>query len=166
MHSPTPSYTPPSKTGKLSQAELDDFLLQPWNARLATVTPRNTPYVVPLWYHYEPASQLFYIVGRERAAFIEHIQHNPAVALHIADDIHQQHTRLLVEGIAAIEEGPIAPAASPRLQVMVDDMARRYMGPPGPGYAAKTSDRPRYLIAISPTTMQSWTGGEWAPRYR
>jgi nitroimidazol reductase NimA-like FMN-containing flavoprotein (pyridoxamine 5'-phosphate oxidase superfamily) len=159
------NYVPPDKTGKLTPEELTLFLAQPWNARLATVTPDHRPYVVPIWYQHDAVADLFYVIGRERAAYIEHIRHNPAVALHIADDVHLAHTRVLVEGQAHIIEGPVAPASSPRLEAMVADMARRYMGDPGPGYSSHTNHRPRYLIGITPETVQSWTGGEWAAKY-
>jgi PPOX class probable F420-dependent enzyme len=158
-------YTPPQKTGKLDARELAEFLLQPWNARLATVTPQGTPYVAPVWYEYDPDAGRFYVVGRERSGYVAHLTLNPAVALHIADDAHLEHTRVLVEGRATIEAGPIAPNDLPRLRDMVNDMARRYMGPDGPRYAAATMDRPRVLIAITPTRVQSWTGGEWAAHY-
>lgn len=158
-------YIPPDKTGKLTAEELDTFLRHAWNARLATVTPQNRPYVVPVWYEYDPAQGRFYVVARERSAYVAHLRANPAVALHIADDIHRQHTRVLVEGMAEVTLGPAIPTQTPRLQGMIDDMARRYMGPDGPRYAAKTMDRPRLLIAITPERIQSWTGGEWAGRY-
>lgn len=160
------NYEPPKKIGKLDETELIEFLAQPWNARLATVTPENRPYVVPLWYHYAVNEGTFYVIGRERSQYVEHIRHNPYVALHIADDIHLEHTRVLIEGQAEIVERPTAPTSSLRLTTMIEDMARRYMGEPGPGYAAQTHSRPRYLIAIHPERQQSWTGGEWAAKYR
>jgi general stress protein 26 len=158
-------YTPPQKTGKLSVAELDEFLRQPWNARLATVTPAGRPYVAPVWYAYEPAQGTFYVVGRERAAYVEHIRHNGAVSLHIADDVHLEHTRALIEGDAVIRQEATAPLDDVWLRELVNSMAVRYMGPDGPQYAAKTLDRPRVLIVVTPTKIQSWTGGEWAERY-
>lgn len=159
------SYIPPDRTGKLTAEELDEFLLHAWNARLATVTPQHRPYVVPVWYTYDPAQTCFYVVARERSAYVAHLRANPAVALHIADDIHLQHTRVLVEGMAEVTLGPAVPAQTPQLRGIIDDMARRYMGPDGPQYAAKTMDRPRVLITITPERIQSWTGGEWAGRY-
>jgi general stress protein 26 len=158
-------YTPPQKTGKLTPEELDEFLRQPWNARLATVTPAGRPYVTPVWYAYDAGLNCFYVVGRERATFVEYIRHNPAVALQIADDFHLEHTRVLIEGNAAIAKGPVAPQDDPWLREMVNDMATRYMGPDGPRYAAKTLDRSRVLITIIPEKSQSWTGGEWAAHY-
>ena len=75
--SPLLNYTPPAKTGKLSQSEIDAFLVQPWNARLATVTPRQTPYVAPVWYDFDPATRTFYVVARQRSQYVAHIQQNP-----------------------------------------------------------------------------------------
>jgi nitroimidazol reductase NimA-like FMN-containing flavoprotein (pyridoxamine 5'-phosphate oxidase superfamily) len=164
------SYVPPQKTGKLTAEELRDFLRQPWNARLATVTQEGRPYLAPVWYAYEAAQEgdalgVFYVVGRERSSYVAHIRHNPAVALHMADDVHLEHTRVLVEGQAVISQEAIAPLDDPWLRELVEEMARRYMGPDGPRYAAKTLDRPRVLITITPQKIQSWTGGEWANRY-
>lgn len=158
-------YTPPQKTGKLTPAELGEFLQQPWNARLATVTPEGRPYVAPVWYAYDAAQSCFYVVGRERAAYVAHIRQNAAVCLHIADDVHLEHTRALVEGQATIRQEAVAPASDPQLRDLVNSMAVRYMGPDGPRYAAKTLDRPRVLIEIVAEKIQSWTGGEWAERY-
>lgn len=159
------NYAPPQKTGKLTESELEDFLRQPWNARFATVTPAGRPYVTPVWYAYDSAKNCFYVVVRERAVYVDYIRANPAVALHMADDVHLEHTRVLVEGQAAITAGPIAPEEDSWLLELVNEMARRYMGPDGPQYAAKTMNRPRVLITITPEEVKSWTGGEWAERY-
>jgi nitroimidazol reductase NimA-like FMN-containing flavoprotein (pyridoxamine 5'-phosphate oxidase superfamily) len=158
-------YMPPEKTGRLTAEELEVFLRQPWNARLATVTPEQRPYVVPVWYLYEPARSWFFVVARARSDYVAYVRHNPAVALHIADDGHPAHTRVLVEGRAELTLGPAAPAELPELRDLVNDMAQRYLGPAGPRYAAATLARPRVLITIMPERIRSWTGGEWARRY-
>jgi PPOX class probable F420-dependent enzyme len=163
--SPKPA-PPPDKIGGLTEAELNAFLAQPWNARLATVTPGCTPYVVPVWYEYDPAGRVFYVVARERSAYVEHIQHNPAVAFHIADDVHLEHTRVLVEGTAEILEGPVAPADSPRIRELAVRMTMKYLADRGPEYAQRTDRRPRYLIRITPKRWHTWTGREWAAKYR
>ena len=156
----------PDRVGGLTEAEMNAFLAQAWNGRLATVTPENTPYVVPVWYEYDPAERAFYVVARERAAYVEHIRHNPAVAFHIADDARLEHTRVLVEGAAEILEGPVAPADSPRIRALAVTMTRKYLADKGPEYAERTDNRPRYLIRITPKRWRTWTGREWAPRYR
>jgi nitroimidazol reductase NimA-like FMN-containing flavoprotein (pyridoxamine 5'-phosphate oxidase superfamily) len=165
VKSPEPA-PPPKKIGDLTDDELEAFLAQPWNGRLATVTPAITPYVVPVWYEYDPREHVFYIVGRERSAYVEHIRRNPAVAFHIADDAHLEHTRVLIEGMAEIVEGPVAPADSPRIRELAVRMTLKYLAGQGPEYAQRTDRRPRYLIKITPVRMRSWTGREWAAKYR
>jgi PPOX class probable F420-dependent enzyme len=160
------TFEPDNRIGALDDATLVAFLAAPWNARIATVDIEGWPHVTPVWYDFDPATRTFLVVGRERAAWIAHIRHEPRVALHVADDVHAQHTRVLVRGIAEILEGPVAPAASPRIGELTDRLSRRYLGPNGPTYAARTADRPRVLIAITSDRWQSWTGGEWHPRYR
>jgi nitroimidazol reductase NimA-like FMN-containing flavoprotein (pyridoxamine 5'-phosphate oxidase superfamily) len=161
-----PNYKPPEKVGKLTEDELGVFLAQPWKARLATVTPENTPYIVPLWYEYDVGQRAFYIIARERSKYVQHIVHNPAVALHIADDAHLENTRVLVEGKAEILVGPVAPEDSREIREKAVAMAHRYMGEEGAEYAQRTMGRPRYLIKIIPRAWHSWSGREWAPHYR
>jgi nitroimidazol reductase NimA-like FMN-containing flavoprotein (pyridoxamine 5'-phosphate oxidase superfamily) len=161
-----PSYEPPDKIGKLTDDEMAEFLAQPWNARLATVTPENTPYIIPLWFEFDAIDRVFYIVARERARYVEHILRNATVALHIADDLHLEHTRVLVEGKAEIVSGPISPEQNQELRELVFAMARRYLGEEGLKYAQRTLRYPRYLIKIIPQRWTTWTGQQWADRYR
>jgi nitroimidazol reductase NimA-like FMN-containing flavoprotein (pyridoxamine 5'-phosphate oxidase superfamily) len=161
-----PNYEPPDKIGKLTDDEMADFLAQPWNARLATVTPENTPYIIPLWFEFDATERVFYIVARERARYVEHILHNAAVALHVADDLHLEHTRVLVEGTAEIISGPVSPEEDQALHELVSAMARKYLGEEGLRYAQRTMRNPRYLIRIVPQRWTTWTGQQWAARYR
>jgi len=160
------TWDPGSKIGTLSDEECARFLVEPWNGRIATITSDGWPYVTPVWYEYDAGDRSFLVVGRERAAWIAHIRQNPRVAFHVADDIHAQHTRVLVQGNAEILEGPVAPAASPRLLELTHRLSVRYLGPDGPKYAEKTIGRPRVVVRLAPTTWTTWTGQEWHPRYR
>jgi PPOX class probable F420-dependent enzyme len=160
------SFRPSDKIGGLDDGELLAFLAEPWNARIATVTGDGWPYVTPVWYDLEPATRSFLVVGRERARWVEHIRANPRVALHVADDEHAQHTRVLVHATAEIAEGPVAPIDSPALLELTHRLSRRYLGPNGPAYAERTIRRPRVLVRLAPTSWTTWTGGEWHPRYR
>jgi nitroimidazol reductase NimA-like FMN-containing flavoprotein (pyridoxamine 5'-phosphate oxidase superfamily) len=160
------SFVPTDKIGSLTDDELALFLAEPWNARIATVTPDGWPYVTPVWYEFEPPSRSFVVVGRERAAWVAHIRHNPRVGFHVADDLHTQHTRVLAQATAEILEGPIAPARSPRLLDLTHRLSRRYLGPDGAVYAERTLSRPRVLVRLAPTSWMTWTGREWHPRYR
>lgn len=159
-------FVPDDRIGGLGEADLVRFLAEPWNARIATVDADGWPYVTPVWYEFEAATRVFVVVGRERAAWVAHIAREPRVALHVADDGHAQHTRVVVQGMAEVVEGPVAPAASARLGALTERLSLRYLGPSGPTYAGRTAQRPRVLIAIRPTRWRSWTGQEWHPRYR
>ena len=126
------TYEPSDKIGSLTDAELATFLDEPWNGRIATITPEGWPYVAPVWYEFERATRSFLVVGRERAQWIAHIRTNPRVAFHVADDLHAYHTRVQVQATARILEGPIAPTASPPLLELTHRLSRRYLGPDGP----------------------------------
>ena len=150
----------------LDDAALVRFLAAPWNARIATVDADGWPYLTPVWYELDPATRELWVVGRARAAWVAHIAREPRVAVHVADDVHAEHTRVLVQGVARVLEGPVAPAASARMAALTERLSSRYLGPTGPAYAARTADRPRVLIAIRPSRWWSWSGPEWHPRYR
>jgi PPOX class probable F420-dependent enzyme len=160
------AFEPSDTIGGLSDGELRRFLAEPWNARIATVAGDGWPYLTPVWYEYEAERRCFLVVGRERAEWVRHIRAAPRVALHVADDLHAQHTRVLVQGRAEIVEGPVAPAASPRLGELTDRLSLRYLGPNGPAYAARTAGRPRVLVRLQPERWRTWTGQEWHARYR
>lgn len=160
------SYEPSDKIGGLSEPELLAFLAHPWNARIATVTRERWPYVTPVWYEFDLDSRSFLLVGRRDAAWVGHVRDDPRVALHIADDVHAEHTRVLVQATAEIVEGPVAPHASRRMLELTHRLSLRYLGPEGPAYAERTLDRPRVLVRLAPIHWTSWTGREWHPRYR
>jgi nitroimidazol reductase NimA-like FMN-containing flavoprotein (pyridoxamine 5'-phosphate oxidase superfamily) len=160
-----PTYQPPAKIGRLTDDEAEVFLAQPWNARLATLTPDNTPYIIPLWFEFDARERVFYIIARERSKYVEHILQNPVVALHVADDMHMEHTRVLVEGRAEIVAGPVSPEENRELRELVISITRKYLGEQGQQYASLTFANPRYVIKIIPHSWTSWTGQQWAARY-
>ena len=88
------------------------------------------------------------------------------MAFHVADDVHAEHTRVIVQGRAAVLEGPVAPSASARLGALTRRLSLRYLGPDGPTYAERTIHRPRVLVEIRPESWRTWTGREWHVRYR
>jgi PPOX class probable F420-dependent enzyme len=160
------TWTPGGKIGGLTAAEMAAFLAEPWNGRLATLGPDGWPYVAPVWYEFEPAAGVFLVVGRERADWVGHVRADPRVAFHVADDEHPEHTRVVVQGRAAILEGPVAPSASARIGALTRRLSVRYLGPDGPTYAERTIHRPRVLVEIRPERWRTWTGREWHRRYR
>ncbi len=144
----------------LTAKEIDALLAKPIVARLATVSPDGSPYVVPVWQQWD--GKAMWIIPRERSAFVEHVRLEPRVCVSCADD-GPGHSRVTIQGEAQIVEGPVG--MSGKMLEIANEMARRHLGPDGPAYLAHTADRPRYLLKINPERITSWRGGEWHPRY-
>jgi PPOX class probable F420-dependent enzyme len=144
----------------LTGEEIREFLSRPVVARLATVRPDGSPYIAPVWQEYD--GEVMWIIPRERSVFVQHIQHNPRVAVSVAVD-QDPLTRVLILGRAEIVEGPKP------MEGLIGEIGRRmavrYLGEHDMGYANKTWDRPRYLVKIIPEKVISWTGSEWAKKY-
>jgi PPOX class probable F420-dependent enzyme len=139
----------------LTTEELNEFLYQPYLARLATVQEDGSPYIVPVWHDYDGRS--LHIVARAKSAYVEHIRREPRVAVSIVEG-----AQVLIQGRAEIVEGPVTGGQWVDIAYR---MARKYGGPGGADYIDSTLDRPRWLIRITPDKIVSWTGEGWHPRY-
>jgi nitroimidazol reductase NimA-like FMN-containing flavoprotein (pyridoxamine 5'-phosphate oxidase superfamily) len=65
------------KNRKLTPAEVKEFLAEPVVARIATIDENGVPYVTPVWQEWD--GEAFWMVVRERAAWVAHIKTNPNV---------------------------------------------------------------------------------------
>jgi len=150
--------------GPLSAAELDAFLEQPLLLKLACVRPDGWPYVVPLWFAWDAGK--LYVVGRERAVWIDYLRHEPRVGV-LIDEEDRRHRRVQMTATARVVEGPVRRAdGSQRWQLLDKLLKARYMADgPGKVYAELTAERPRCLIEITPAQLTSWSGGLWHRRY-
>ncbi len=148
------------KNSKLTPEEIEEFLAGPVVARVATVDENGVPYITPVWQEWD--GEAFWIVPRERSAWVAHIKANPNIAVSCAQD-SGTYKRVHVQGKAEIVSGP-EPLHGQCLDV-TNRMAIRYLGEHGPEYLTDTIDRPRYLIRIVPTKMLTWDGVEWANKY-
>jgi nitroimidazol reductase NimA-like FMN-containing flavoprotein (pyridoxamine 5'-phosphate oxidase superfamily) len=150
--------------GPLSQAELDDFLAQPLLLKLACMRPDGWPYVVPLWFAWH--ERRLYVVGRERAVWIDYIRREPRVGVLIDEDA-RRHRRVQMTATADVVEGPTRRREGSERWARIDPLLRsRYMADAeGQAYADLTADRPRFLVEITPHQITTWRGGPWHPRY-
>ena len=148
------------KNAKMSPEEVSEFLAGPMVARLATVDQQGRPYIAPVWQEWD--GEAMWIIPRERSAFVQHLKSNPNVAVSCALD-SDTYTRLLIRGKAAIVEGP-GLMAGEWLKI-AERMATRYLGEHGPEYLVPSLVRPRYLVKITPESMITWDGVEWASKY-
>jgi nitroimidazol reductase NimA-like FMN-containing flavoprotein (pyridoxamine 5'-phosphate oxidase superfamily) len=148
------------KNRKLTPVEVKEFLHEPVVARIATIDENGVPYVTPVWQEWD--GEAFWMVVRERAAWIGHIKTNPNVGVSCAHD-GGTYRRIVAQGKADIVSGP-APMQGDCLGV-ANRTSVRYLGERGPEYLVPTYDRPRYLIKVVPTKMITWDGVEWAKKY-
>ena len=148
------------EAGRLTKKEIKAFLAGPIVARIATVKPDGSPYVVPVWQYYD--GKAIYIIPRMRSVFVQHIKAEPRICISCALD-NAPSTRVILEGKAKIVEGPTIMKG--RTLRIARQMAKRYLGERGPEYLEPTRDRPRYLIRMEPEKVTSWKGVEWAPKY-
>lgn len=144
----------------LKTNEIDALLQGPTIGRLATVKPTGGPYIVPIWQYWDRESA--YVIPRAKARFVEYLLANAHVALSVADDVNAEHSRVLIEGEAHIENGPILMQG--RMLEMAREMALRYGGDAGLKYLDRTASQPRFLVRIAPSRITSWRGA-WHPRY-
>ena len=144
----------------LNNQQVDELLGTAVVARLAVVKPDGTPYIVPVWQHWDGKSM--YVISRAKSRFVEFISSEPRVAVSCADDLNPSHGRVLIEGTVEVVEGPVLMTA--RMLELGRAMAKRYAGAAGLEYLDSTMDKPRYLLKITPDTMTTWRGG-WHPRY-
>ncbi len=148
------------KNAKMTPEEVKEFLAGPVVARVATIDEQGMPYITPVWEEWDGSS--LWIIPRERSAWVQHIKHNPNVAVSCAMDAGT-YKRVLFRGKAEIISGP-EPMKGKCLEI-AKRMSVRYLGEHGPEYLVPTMDRPRYLIKFTPSSSITWDGVEWASKY-
>jgi len=150
--------------GPLSPAELDEFLGRPLLLKLACLRPDGWPYVVPLWFAWH--EHKLYVVGRQRAVWIDYIRREPRVGV-LIDEEARSHRRVQMTATAALVEGPVVRAqGSPRWHDLDKLLVARYMADEhGRAYRQETADRPRFLVELTPIQVTTWRGGGWHHRY-
>jgi PPOX class probable F420-dependent enzyme len=150
------------KIGELSSDELDEFLGRGILGRLAVLDDNGWPYVQPVWFAWDPAERVFWVVARKKSVWAGYMQRDGRVALTIDED-ERPLRKVTLQGRAEVVEEP---NVGGRWVAIAKEMATRYLGPHGPDYIVPTLDKPRWLFKIVPTAMKTWQGVEWAKRYR
>ena len=148
------------KVGKLTPAEIDEFLSGNPVCRLGCVDDEGWPYVVPCWFEHRGGG--FYVIPRARSVWARYIELRSRVCLCI-DDTARYNRRVLVKGEATVIEEPNMGGAWVEI---ARRMSVRYLGEHGPDYLQPTLSEPRWLLFIRPLKQTSWQGVNWARRYK
>src|SRR5215471_12924551 len=87
---------------RLTKQEMDKFLQGPHVAKVATVKPDGSPFVVPVWYEWDGTTLLF--GGRKKSSWVEHIRRNSRIAV-LIDGPDPPYPKVIMEGVAEIVGG-------------------------------------------------------------
>jgi nitroimidazol reductase NimA-like FMN-containing flavoprotein (pyridoxamine 5'-phosphate oxidase superfamily) len=150
------------KIGLMSDAERDEFLAGNTLARLAVLDENGWPYVQPVWYQWDPAEGIFWIIARKKSAWAPMMQNNSKVAITI-DGEERPYKKVTVQGTAEVVEEP---NIGGQWVEIARQMSYRYLGEHGPDYLVPTLDKPRWLFKITPTVLTTWQGVDWHPKYK
>ncbi len=155
------------KLGGMSPEEMNEFLAGPWLARLACLKPDGSPYVVPVWYHWDGAS--FWVVGRARSEWAHFIARDPRVSL-VVDEAQPPIRKVLCEGTGVVVEaavGPVLENGEPSLwnQIGERHTGPRYLGDRAAEYRGGVNVEPCWTIKIVPQKITTWQGFGWHQRY-
>jgi nitroimidazol reductase NimA-like FMN-containing flavoprotein (pyridoxamine 5'-phosphate oxidase superfamily) len=145
----------------LNKEQLNEFLAEPWIARLGVVAANGDPYVVPIWYDWDGDGAL--IAVRERAAYVPYQRARGRACLSIAEDVDPLR-RVLITGRAEIVRD-VAPDTGEWLE-RSRAVCRRYLGADaGDDYQDDTIERPCIWFKIFADEIVSWDRPAWHPRY-
>lgn len=150
------------KIGLMSDEERDAFLAGSALGRLAVIDDRGWPYVQPIWFQWEPSEGIFWVIARKKSAWALFMKDNPKVAMTI-DDNTPPLRKVSVQGMAELIEEP---NVGGQWVEIARKMSYRYLGEHGPDYLVPTLDKPRWLFKIVPTSLATWQGVEWHPKYK
>ena len=152
----------------MSKEEVDVFLREPWIARLACIKFDGSPFVVPVWYHWDGKS--FWIVGRKKSRWAEYLEADPRVSL-VIDEPIPPIRKVICDGEAEIVEkgvGPILKNGQKSIwnKIGENHTGPRYLGEKAAEYRGSVNNEPCTTIKITPSSLTTWQGFEWHRRYR
>ena len=156
------------KIGTMDSQEVAAFLGSDALARLACVRPDGSPYVIPVWFHWD--GEDFWFVGRKKAEWCRYLEQDPRVCIVIdaphspADEMGKstEVPKVFAEGTVEVVEQP---NIGGRWVEIAEQMSYRYLGPNGPTYLTASKQQPRWLFRMRPTRIKTWQGVGWAPKY-
>ncbi len=136
-----------------SQSRIDSFLAQPILARLATVSKKSQPHVVPVWFLWEDS--FAWVSSFASTRKVKDLIVNPKCAL-VVDMQEARHglTAVLLEG-----EAELLSLNSPEVRARVERLYTKYLNPQGilakePQEWLNSSEN--LLVKLIPTRLISW----------
>jgi len=132
----------------LPEEEISQFLNTPLVARLACLTPKGKPHVVPVWQKWDGTA--FYVIAWQGSQWAEYLQHHPDVSITI-DEPWLPMRRVVARGSAILLKDKDYPGG---VIALVKQLQKRYLG-------SEFRTDPRevwYAFRIEPHTLRGWKG--------
>ncbi len=157
------------KAGAMSVENIETFLEKGMTMRLGCLKPDGSPFVVPVWHHWEKAegcthgkdcSCTFWVIPRSRSKWAEYMKNDSRVSACI-DDVNTME-KFHFDGTAEVVEESVVGG---KWVGIAEKMAVRYLGPDGPKYLVPTLNQPRWLFRLVPSRVRTWQGVGWAKSY-
>jgi DNA-binding IclR family transcriptional regulator len=146
------SGAPLEPTMALNAKEIDDFLRQPWGARLACIRPDGAPHVVPLWYEWD--GRFLWLVASPGAYWQGYVRENGRVSLTV-DEPWPPLRRVLIVGRAE----PVANEGVPGgLTGLRQRLAGRYLGQGAAAQNGKQDPVGWSAFCITPEKINGYQG--------
>lgn len=133
--------------------EMDEFLLTPRMARLATTNANGTPHLVPLVYLFRPEEGTFFFSTGAESVTVRNLRRNPAITVCVDDD-EFPFRAVIVEGEAQISE--VLGTDHEGLKMVVDhyyglDMWAKWVNTP-------SAQKIRVRLTVVPKKWKWWDG--------
>jgi len=150
------------KVGLMDRRDMEELFQAGILCRLAVLDDEGWPYVVPVWFEWDPSEEAFWIVPRQKSTWARYMARDGRVGLTI-DTPEPPYRKVSAQGVAEVVEEP---NVGGRWVEIARRMSVRYLGPHGPDYLVPTLDHPRWLFKVVPKKLISWQGVDWHDRYK
>jgi PPOX class probable F420-dependent enzyme len=138
---------------RMTGAEREDFLTGVHVGILSIPEPGRGPLTAPIWYGYEPGSDLWCVVGRDsRKGRLLHKDLRVSLCAQTERDPYQY----------ASIEGPVTVIKKANLESEIRPLARRYLGREGGDQYVDSEDhKDSILVCIRPERWLTADYGKW-----
>jgi PPOX class probable F420-dependent enzyme len=139
---------------KVTQQEVERFLLSKLNMQLATIEPDGFPVIQPVWFHYENDSGKLYTGTQNGSRKVRNLRENPDKVYFSIDDENFPYKGVKGRGSARILED------RGRNVSLIERINLKYLGTQEHPLAKRLLDNARngteIVIEISPEFYSAW----------
>lgn len=140
--------SPLQPTSVMNIDQINQFLVGPWTARLASIRPDGNPHVIPVWHEWD--GEKFSILALQGSQWVDYVRKNPQVSLTV-DEPWTPFRRVVSRG-TAFETHVTDDDAQSKL---ISRLAKRYLGQQSSQFF---SHQVETIFSIKPESLRGWMG--------